>query len=150
MVGWFVSLLVREKVLLTGLCERKILFQLKIYDLLRQAIAKRTGCSSLSASRSSGDSSSSTAKPRVLLPLQLALAKFRIMQKRRSCQALHQTAPANDVPQRAGSLITFTCMRVLVLELGVCLVRLQHCSGSAAGSGATPNDAGCRSASSVE
>jgi len=28
-VDWFVSLLVREKVLLAGLCERKILFQLK-------------------------------------------------------------------------------------------------------------------------
>ena len=42
-VGWFVSLLVREEVLLAGLCERKILFQLKIYDRLRQAIAKRTG-----------------------------------------------------------------------------------------------------------
>ena len=34
-VGWFVSLLVREEVLLAGLCERKILFQLKIYDRLR-------------------------------------------------------------------------------------------------------------------
>ena len=43
-VGWFVSLLVREEVLLTGLCERKILFRLKIYDHLRQATAKRTGC----------------------------------------------------------------------------------------------------------
>ena len=29
-VGWFVSLLVREEVLLAGLCERKILFRLKI------------------------------------------------------------------------------------------------------------------------
>ena len=36
-VGWFVSLLVREEVLLTGLCERKILFRLEIYDRLRQA-----------------------------------------------------------------------------------------------------------------
>ena len=26
------------------MCERKILFQLKIYDRLRQATAKRTGC----------------------------------------------------------------------------------------------------------
>ena len=43
-VGWFVSLLVREEVLLAGLCERKILFRLKIYDRLRQATAKRTGC----------------------------------------------------------------------------------------------------------
>ena len=43
-VGWFVSLLVREEVLLAGLCERKILFQLKIYDRLRQATAKRTCC----------------------------------------------------------------------------------------------------------
>jgi len=43
-VGWFVSLLVREEVLLAGLCERKILFRLEIYDRLRQAIAKRTGC----------------------------------------------------------------------------------------------------------
>jgi len=34
-VGWFVSLLVREEVLLVGLCERKILFRLKIYDRLR-------------------------------------------------------------------------------------------------------------------
>jgi len=42
-VGWFVSLLVREEVLLAGLCERKILFQLKIYDRLRQATTKRTG-----------------------------------------------------------------------------------------------------------
>jgi len=33
-VGWFVSLLVREKVLLSGLCERKILFRLEIYDRL--------------------------------------------------------------------------------------------------------------------
>ena len=43
-VGWFVSLLVREEVLLVGLCERKILFRLEIYDRLRQATAKRTGC----------------------------------------------------------------------------------------------------------
>ena len=42
-VGWFVSLLIREEVLLAGLCERKILFRLKIYDRLRQATAKRTG-----------------------------------------------------------------------------------------------------------
>ena len=42
-VGWFVSLLVREEVLLGGLCERKILFRLKIYDRLRQATAKQTG-----------------------------------------------------------------------------------------------------------
>ena len=41
-VGWFVSLLVREEVLLAGLCERKILFRLEIYDRLRQATAKRT------------------------------------------------------------------------------------------------------------
>jgi len=40
-VGWFVSLLVREEVLLADLCERKILFRLKIYDRLRQATAKR-------------------------------------------------------------------------------------------------------------
>jgi len=43
-VGWFVSLLVREEVLLASLCEKKILFRLKIYDRLRQATAKRTGC----------------------------------------------------------------------------------------------------------
>ena len=43
-VGWFVSLLVCEEVLLAGLCERKILFRLKIYDRLRQATAKRTDC----------------------------------------------------------------------------------------------------------
>ena len=42
-VGWFVSLLVREEILLAGLYERKILFRLKIYDRLRQATAKRTG-----------------------------------------------------------------------------------------------------------
>jgi len=42
-VGRFVSLLVREEVLLAGLCERKILFRLEIYDRLRQATAKRTG-----------------------------------------------------------------------------------------------------------
>ena len=36
-VGWFVSLLVREEVLLAGLCERKIPFRLEIYDRLRQA-----------------------------------------------------------------------------------------------------------------
>ena len=42
-VGWFVSLLVREEVLLASLCERIILFQLKIYDRLQQATAKRTG-----------------------------------------------------------------------------------------------------------
>ena len=41
-VGWFISLLVREEVLLVGLCERKILSRLKIYDHLRQATAKRT------------------------------------------------------------------------------------------------------------
>ena len=44
LVGWFVSLQVREEVLLAGLCERKILFRLKIYDRLRQAIAKRIDC----------------------------------------------------------------------------------------------------------
>ena len=33
-VGWFVSLLVHGEVLLAGLCERKILFRLKIYDRL--------------------------------------------------------------------------------------------------------------------
>ena len=43
-VGWFKSLLVREEILLAGLCERKILFRLKIYDRLRQATAKRTCC----------------------------------------------------------------------------------------------------------
>ena len=42
-VGWFVSLLVREEVLLTSVYERKILFWLEIYDRLRQATAKRTG-----------------------------------------------------------------------------------------------------------
>ena len=31
-IGWFVSLLVREEVLLASLCKRKILFWLKIYD----------------------------------------------------------------------------------------------------------------------
>ena len=41
-VDWFVSLLVRKEVLLAGLCERKMLFQLEIYDRLRQATAKRT------------------------------------------------------------------------------------------------------------
>ena len=44
LVGWFVSLLVREEVLLAGLYERKILFRLEIYDRLRQATAKRTCC----------------------------------------------------------------------------------------------------------
>jgi len=34
-VGWYVLLLIREEVLLTGLCKRKILFQLEIYDYLR-------------------------------------------------------------------------------------------------------------------
>jgi len=38
--GW----LIREQVPLAGLCERKILFRLKIYDRLRQATAKPTGC----------------------------------------------------------------------------------------------------------
>jgi len=38
--GWAGSLLVREKVLLSSLCKRKILFRLKIYDRLRQATAK--------------------------------------------------------------------------------------------------------------
>ena len=42
-VGWFVSLLVREEVLLADLYGRKILFRLEIYDRLRQATAKRTG-----------------------------------------------------------------------------------------------------------
>ena len=40
--GWAGSLLVREEVLLAGLCERKILFRLKIYYHLRQAMAKQT------------------------------------------------------------------------------------------------------------
>jgi len=40
--GWFVLSLVREKVLLTSLCERKIFFRLKIYYHLRQDTAKRT------------------------------------------------------------------------------------------------------------
>ena len=31
-IGWFVSLLVREEVLLVDLCEKKILFRLKIYN----------------------------------------------------------------------------------------------------------------------
>jgi len=35
-------LLVREEVLLANLCEKEILFRLKIYDRLRQATAKRT------------------------------------------------------------------------------------------------------------
>jgi len=39
-VGWFVSLLIREEVLLAGLCEKKILFQMKIYNRLRRATAK--------------------------------------------------------------------------------------------------------------
>ena len=39
-VGWFVSLLVYEEILLADLCERKILFQLEIYDRLRQATIK--------------------------------------------------------------------------------------------------------------
>ena len=38
------SLLVCEEILLVGLCERKILFRLKIYDRLRQATAKRIDC----------------------------------------------------------------------------------------------------------
>jgi len=45
-VVWFISLLVREEVLLADLCERKILFRLKIYYRLRQATAKRTSCMS--------------------------------------------------------------------------------------------------------
>jgi len=40
-------LLVCEEVLLVGLCEKKILFRLKIYDRLRQATTKRTGCMTL-------------------------------------------------------------------------------------------------------
>ena len=40
-VGWFVSLLVHEEVLLAGLCERKILFRLEIYDRLRQGVSAR-------------------------------------------------------------------------------------------------------------
>ena len=35
LVGWFVSSLVREEVLVVDLCERKILFLLEIYDHLR-------------------------------------------------------------------------------------------------------------------
>ena len=41
-VGWFISLLIREEILLAGLCERKILFRLEIYNRLRQATAKLT------------------------------------------------------------------------------------------------------------
>ena len=37
-------MLVRKEVLLTGLCERKILFRLEIYYRLRQATVKRTDC----------------------------------------------------------------------------------------------------------
>jgi len=44
-------LLVREEVLLADLCERKILFRLKIYDRLRQATDKRTGCRSQATHR---------------------------------------------------------------------------------------------------
>jgi len=44
-------LLVREDVLLAGLCERKILFQLKIYDRLRQATTKRSGCLNIGEKR---------------------------------------------------------------------------------------------------
>ena len=44
MFGWLVRFVaVREEVLLAGLCERKILFRLEIYDHLRRATAKRTG-----------------------------------------------------------------------------------------------------------
>ena len=43
-LDWFISLLVCKEVLLVGLCERKILFRLKIYDLLRQPLAKQTCC----------------------------------------------------------------------------------------------------------
>ena len=53
-VGWFVSLLVRLEVLLAGLCERKILFRLEIYDRLRQATAKRTGFLSFSTEANHG------------------------------------------------------------------------------------------------
>jgi len=37
LVGWFVLLLVREEVWLTGLCERKILFQLDRFTPAEQA-----------------------------------------------------------------------------------------------------------------
>ena len=40
LVGWFVLLLVRKEVLMTSLCERKILLRLEIYDRLQQATAK--------------------------------------------------------------------------------------------------------------
>ena len=50
-VGWFVSLLVREEVLLAGLYKRKIIFWLEIYDRLRQATAKRTANLSITASK---------------------------------------------------------------------------------------------------
>ena len=41
--GWLVRFVaVREEVILAGLCERKILFRLEIYDRLRQATAKQT------------------------------------------------------------------------------------------------------------
>ena len=53
-VGWFVSWLVREEVLLAGLCERKIMFQLEIYDRLRQATAKRTCCQFVDRARAIG------------------------------------------------------------------------------------------------
>ena len=43
-LDWFISLLVCKEVLLVGLCERKILFRLEIYDHLRQATSKRIGC----------------------------------------------------------------------------------------------------------
>jgi len=45
-VGWFISLLVHEEVLLAGLCKRKILLWLEIYDRLRQATTKRACCNS--------------------------------------------------------------------------------------------------------
>ena len=56
-LGWLARFVAaREEVLLAGLCERKILFRLEIYDRLRQATAKRTAAMALASgwTRSNG------------------------------------------------------------------------------------------------
>jgi len=68
--GW----LVREEVLLAGLCERKILFRLEIYDRLRQAIAKRTYCNRPVVSFRASDDQFGNGNVRVLVRMQTSAA----------------------------------------------------------------------------
>ena len=90
-VGWFVSLLVREEVLLADLGERKILFRLKIYDRLRQATAKQTGWAMERSPASVGMSWTSQSHPISTAVLDLIIT-FHI-----HCSALEWIGPTPDL-----------------------------------------------------